>query len=72
MKDPTIQVPVVYDEYTTRVVLTAGLVTGIKVSNVGQLDREGYDRKVIAKRIADSMLSQVMENGFFHGDLPSR
>lgn len=67
-KDSTIQVPVVYDEYTTRVVLTTGLVTGIKVSNVEQLDREGYNRQVIAERIANSMLSQVMENGFFHGD----
>lgn len=63
-----IQVPRVYDEYTTRQVLTTDLVTGIKVSNTQQLDKEGYDRQLIAQRIADSMLSQVMEHGFFHGD----
>ncbi|MDV6377269.1 AarF/ABC1/UbiB kinase family protein [Sporosarcina sp. GW1-11] len=63
-----IHVPRVYDEYTTRKVLTTDLVTGVKVSNIQQLDKEGYDRRLLAKRIADSMLSQVMEYGFFHGD----
>lgn len=66
--NPTIQVPVVYDEYSTRVVLTAQLIKGIKVGNIKELEKEGYDRKLIAERIADSMLSQVMEHGFFHGD----
>ncbi|AXI00493.1 ABC transporter [Sporosarcina sp. PTS2304] len=68
VKVPDIQVPHVYDEYTTRSVLTTDLLTGIKVSNIQQLDKEGYDRKQLAERIADSMLSQVMEYGFFHGD----
>ncbi|WP_153722480.1 ABC1 kinase family protein [Sporosarcina cascadiensis] len=63
-----IQVPRVYDEYSTRVLLTTELITGIKVSNIKQLDEEGYDRQILAQRIADSMLSQVMEHGFFHGD----
>ncbi|ARD48223.1 ABC transporter [Sporosarcina sp. P37] len=68
IKNPDIQVPLVYDEYTTRTVLTTELVTGIKVSNISRLDDEGYDRNIIAERIAESMLSQVMEYGFFHGD----
>ncbi|PIC64256.1 ABC transporter [Sporosarcina sp. P13] len=63
-----IHVPRVYDEYTSRKVLTTDLVTGIKVSNIQQLDKEGHDRQLLAERIADSMLSQVMEYGFFHGD----
>lgn len=67
-KAPEIQVPYVYDEYSTRVLLTTELITGIKVNNTTQLDAEGYDRQIIARRIADTMLSQVMEHGFFHGD----
>ncbi|WP_342536564.1 AarF/UbiB family protein [Sporosarcina sp. FSL K6-3508] len=67
-KVPEIQIPYVYDEYSTRTVLTTELITGIKVSNTKQLDAEGYDRQLLAERIADSMLSQVMEHGFFHGD----
>ncbi|WP_301110131.1 AarF/ABC1/UbiB kinase family protein [Sporosarcina sp.] len=67
-KTSEIQVPRVYDEYSTRVLLTTELITGIKVSNTKQLDEEGYDREILAQRIADSMLSQVMEHGFFHGD----
>lgn len=67
-KAPEIQVPYVYDEYSTRVLLTTELITGIKVNNTTQLDTEGYDRQIIARRIADTMLSQVMEHGFFHGD----
>ncbi|WP_153731126.1 ABC1 kinase family protein [Sporosarcina obsidiansis] len=63
-----IQVPRVYEEYSTRIVLTTELITGIKVSDTEQLDAEGYDRQILAERIAHSMLSQVMEHGFFHGD----
>lgn len=66
--NPNIQVPLVYDEYTTGVILTAELITGIKVSHTEELDEAGCDRTLIAERIADSMLSQVMKHGFFHGD----
>lgn len=65
---PEIRVPRVYEDYSTGTVLTNELITGIKVSKVEQLDAEGYDRKLIADRIADSMLTQVLEHGFFHGD----
>lgn len=63
-----IQVPHVFTAFSTRKILTADLVTGIKVSHIEQLDKEGYNRQLLATRIADSMLSQVLEHGFFHGD----
>jgi ubiquinone biosynthesis protein len=33
-----------------------------------RLDEEGYDRKLITKRGADILLTQIFEHGFFHAD----
>lgn len=68
MTVPEIRVPHVFEDCSTRTVLTTELVDGVKVSHIEQLDREGYDRSMLARRIADSMLTQVLEYGFFHGD----
>src|SRR5699024_8722666 len=63
-----IHIPKVYWQYTTRRILTMSRVKGIKVNHLDQLDKEGYDKKLIAERIADAMFEQVLEHGFFHGD----
>lgn len=65
---PEIRTPRVFDDYSTRTVLTNELITGIKVSDIKRLNAVGYDRELLAERIADSMLTQVLEHGFFHGD----
>src|SRR5690625_3748832 len=44
------------------------MIRGIKVNQYDQLKQEGYDMKLIASRIADAMLSQILDAGFFHGD----
>src|SRR5699024_321110 len=40
----------------------------IKVNQVHRLKKEGYDCTLIADRIAQSLFSQVLDYGFFHGD----
>lgn len=68
INDETIKVPRVYWSHTTAKVLTMEYISGVKVNNLSRLEAEGYDRKVIAERIAHSMLHQILIEGFFHGD----
>ncbi|TFJ92522.1 ABC1 kinase family protein [Lentibacillus salicampi] len=63
-----IKFPDIYWEQTTRKVLTMEKINGIKVSNSEKLDEAGYDRAIIARRLADAMLRQILDNGFFHAD----
>ncbi|MFC4559776.1 ABC1 kinase family protein [Virgibacillus kekensis] len=63
-----IQVPEIYWEFTTKKVITMEKINGIKISEAERLEALGYNRKVIAKRLADAMLKQIMEHGFFHAD----
>lgn len=64
-----IYIPKVYLEHTTCSILTMEYVDGIKISEVETLDAKGYDRKLLTKRGADFILTQVLEYGFFHADL---
>src|SRR5690625_2578323 len=66
--DETIHIPNIYWNYTSNKILTMEMVHGIKVNQMDQLDLEGYDREIIAERIAHSHFTQVLDYGFFHGD----
>lgn len=66
--DPYIHIPKIYWDYTTRYVLTMEMINGIKVSKCDELEEKGYNTKQIAGHIADAMLYQILEEGFFHGD----
>lgn len=68
INDPTIHIPKVYWQFSTKKVLTMEFIEGIKISHIEELDVEGYDRKVIAERLTHSMLHQILIEGFFHGD----
>lgn len=67
-KDRTTKIPEVYWDYTTHNVLTMEYIKGIKISNVKTLDRYGYNKVLIAKNLANSVLKQVFIDGFFHAD----
>lgn len=64
----TVYIPNVLWAYSTEKVLTMEMVTGIKANQFSSLDEAGYDRKLIAGRIVNSMFHQILEEGFFHGD----
>ncbi|VEF49108.1 ABC1 family protein [Bacillus freudenreichii] len=68
VKVPTIHIPKIFWDFSSKKVLTMEMIKGIKVTHVGELDEKGYNRKLIAERLADSMLCQVLDYGFFHGD----
>ena len=66
--DPTIYIPAVYDEHTTRRVLVLEWIDGIKINDYAALDREGIDRLEVAKRTVQTYFYQFFEAGFFHAD----
>lgn len=66
--EPTVVIPKVYWDFSTDKVLTMDKIEGIKANDLDKLDEGGYDRKLVARRIFDSMLHQILDDGFFHGD----
>jgi len=66
--DATVYVPKVVDDLCTEKVLTMEYIKGIKVSNYQELKSAGLNRKIIARNGATSILKQVFDYGFFHGD----
>ena len=67
-KFPTIHIPVVHGQYSTRRVLTEEFVSGIKINNIAGLDAAGVDRKEVGEVFVRSLVKQVLIDGFFHGD----
>ena len=65
---PEIQIPNIHWNLSSKKILTMDFVQGIKVNNITKLKEEGYNCKLIANRIAHSMLHQILIEGFFHGD----
>jgi ubiquinone biosynthesis protein len=66
--DPTIHIPKVFRELTTRRVLTMEYVRGIKASDVAAMDNTGMDRQEVTRNGANIVLKQIFEHGFFHSD----
>ncbi|MCB0431432.1 MAG: AarF/ABC1/UbiB kinase family protein [Flavobacteriales bacterium] len=60
--------PKVYKQYTTRKILTLEYIEGIKVSRLDELEKNGLDKHIIARRLLDAWLKQVFKYGFFHAD----
>lgn len=56
---------IIWDRTSPRV-LTMEYTPGIKVNRVAQLDEQGVDRKLLAKRAVESYLQQLLTYGFFH------
>ncbi|MFH1097139.1 MAG: 2-polyprenylphenol 6-hydroxylase [Candidatus Desantisbacteria bacterium] len=66
--EPTICIPNVYWETTSKKILTMEAIDGIKVSDIKRIEEAGLDPKIIAKNGVRAILKQVFVDGFFHGD----
>ncbi|WP_208560949.1 ABC1 kinase family protein [Marinilactibacillus kalidii] len=55
-------------KYASKRVLVEEYVEGIKGLDPVKLTTEGYDKKDIAEKLMYSFLSQVFNDGYFHGD----
>ena len=63
-----VRVPKVYFEYTTPTVLCMQYLPGIKISDTDTLQRANLDLKLVANRVANAFIMQVLEHTFFTCD----
>lgn len=65
---PFVYIPKVYREWTTSRILTSEFIEGIKISELDKIEAAGLDRKLIVARVAEIILTQIFDHGFFHAD----
>jgi hypothetical protein len=63
---PWVKVPEVYLNMTTTSMITMEFVPSIKINDIEKIEAAGIDREVLAKRSAESYLTQLCRHGFFH------
>lgn len=66
--NPTIFIPQIYEEYSSRRVLVLEWVDGIKINDYAALDAAKVDRLEVANRTVSAYFHQFFEEGFFHAD----
>jgi predicted unusual protein kinase regulating ubiquinone biosynthesis (AarF/ABC1/UbiB family) len=66
--DEQVRIPRVYDDQTTRRVLTLEDVYFIKITDYQAIEDAGIDRAQVAERLFKTYLHQIFEIGFFHAD----
>jgi len=66
--DPTVHVPDVHTELTTKSLLVMEYINGINASDISRLSDEGYDLTLIARRGVNVAFKSALEHGFFHAD----
>lgn len=65
---PWVKVPDVLLNMTSTRVVTMEFVPGIKVNDIEKIEAAGISRELLAKRSAESYLTQICRHGFFHCD----
>jgi ubiquinone biosynthesis protein len=67
-EDKTVFVPKVFWDLSTNLVLTMEFIDGVKISNLQEIERRGWDRKIIARNAGKAVFKQIFIDGFFHAD----
>ena len=67
--DELVRIPLVYWKYTSRRLLVLEYIEGWKLSELAEPESLGIDAFGLAKHGAEAFMKQVLEDGFFHGDL---
>lgn len=65
---PWVKVPDVYFNMTSTRVVTMEYVEGMKINDIEKIEAAGIDRELLAKRSAESYLTQICRHGYFHCD----
>lgn len=60
--------PKIHDQFTRRDVLVMDDIQGCEIDDYAQLEKEGYSREEIARKLAYNYIDQVINKGFFHAD----
>lgn len=62
------KIPKILWEHSSSRVLTMEYCPGIKINQVDELDKLGFDRKRLARLTVESYLLQILKFGLFHAD----
>lgn len=65
---PDVVIPRVHWAHTGERVNVQDFIDGVPGEDLARIDREGFDRKLLAKRGARAVLKMIVEDGFFHAD----
>ena len=65
---PWIVVPKVHWQHTTERVNVQDFVGGVAGNDLAGLDRQGFDRNLLAQRGSQAVLKMIVQDGFFHAD----
>ncbi len=68
INNAAIYIPKVYWAHSTKKVLTAEYIDGIKISERENLEQQGYDLSRLAGQFVKGIFQQIFIGGFFHGD----
>jgi predicted unusual protein kinase regulating ubiquinone biosynthesis (AarF/ABC1/UbiB family) len=63
-----VKVPSVYDDYSSKNVLTMEYIPGIKITNIEALDEKGIDRQQLVIDVHKVFFSMLLRNSIFHAD----
>jgi len=61
-------VPEVYDDYTTKNVITMEYIPGIKITDVESLDKAGLDRQKLVIDVHKVFFTMLLRHAVFHAD----
>ncbi len=61
-------IPEVYDDYSSKNVLTMEYIPGIKVTNIEDLDKKGIDRQKIVIDVHKVFFTMLLRDSIFHAD----
>ena len=67
-KSDKVVIPSVYDDLSSKNVLTMEYLPGIKVTNVQALDEKGIDRKQLVIDVHKIFFTMLLKHSFFHAD----
>jgi ubiquinone biosynthesis protein len=65
---PEIALPRIYDDLSGVRVITMDFVKGIKISHADELRAAGFDTSALGGTFIQSVIKQILIDGFFHGD----
>ena len=63
-----VRIPEVYDDYSSKNILTMEYIPGIKVTNIEDLDKAGIDRQKIVIDVHKVFFTMLMRDSIFHAD----
>ena len=67
-KSHRVVIPSVYDDYSSKNVLTMEYLPGIKITNVDALDEQGIDRQQLVIDVHKVFFTMLLRHSIFHAD----